>query len=113
MIACDTEMKDKNATRMVTRKQKKRIVPAAESEDEENQEPDQKGLHKSKNDKKPLQKILAIRKSPATTGFKAPRNLKTEPKKAYVKNQRDKSNKQFDFFYSRTCFRYMNEYYKD
>ena len=33
-------------------------------------------------------------------------------KKAVIK-ERSNKHKQFDFFYTRTCFRYMNEYYKE
>jgi len=31
----------------------------------------------------------------------------------HVKQHRERYYKQFDFFFTRTCFRYMNEYYKD
>ena len=35
-------------------------------------------------------------------------------KKSHAKPpQRERYYKQFDFFFTRTCFRYMNEYYKD
>lgn len=36
-------------------------------------------------------------------------------KKAVIKGHKERSykHKQFDFFYTRTCFRYMNEYYKE
>jgi len=83
MIACDTELSDEAAPRMVTRKQKKRR--ATDSDDEDFVEPDRKNYVKqSKNDKhKPVQKILAIKKTPATGAFKT---VKSDPKKAYVKS---------------------------
>ena len=32
--------------------------------------------------------------------------------KTLLKRESKKSGKHFDFFFSRTCFRYMNEFYK-
>lgn len=68
--------------KMLTRQQKRKL----KLEDDEEYEPDHKRHHKMKNDKKTTQqKILAIKKSPAGV-FKAPKNEKTDAKKAYVKN---------------------------
>ena len=34
-------------------------------------------------------------------------------RKPHPKQHRERYYKQFDFFFTRTCFRYMNEYFKD
>lgn len=54
----------------------------------------------------------AISKKPSPL-FKS--KEKVSVKKAVLKQHRERTykHKQFDFFYTRTCFRYMNEFYKE
>ena len=72
MISCDEQetIKDEytSSRKVTTRRQRNKKV--AYQTDDEDCEPDQKRHQKTKNDKKPVQKMMAIRKAPAL-GYKA------------------------------------------